>query len=356
MRVVIIGGGIGGLAAAVALRRVGLESVVIERTKAIREIGAGLSLWSNALKALREIGVEASVIEAASIIERNRFQLPAGRLLAVNEFGEISRNAGAHCLCVHRATLQRLLLEQLPPCAVRTGERCVGFNGSAAILESGEVLEADVLVGADGISSVIRAGLHGDDPPRYSGYTCWRGILCKEGLLPERSALLSAGGGKQFGVWPCGDGQFYWFLTRNAPRGTVVSKQEIAALCRDWPRPIPEIIEATPESAILQNDVFDRRPLRWWGHGRVTLLGDAAHAATPNLGQGACMALEDAVMFAYCLNNVRPAESALREYERQRIPRTSISRPRFLAHGSSDANGPANPGISPQLFHGKYSR
>ena len=142
--------------------------------------------------------------------------------------------------------------------------------------------------------------------------------------------------------------------TKNVVQSDFYSYQEIAALCRDWPRPIPEIIEATPESAILQNDVFDRRPLRWWGHGRVTLLGDAAHAATPNLGQGACMALEDAVMFAYCLNNVRPAESALREYERQRIPRTSISRPRFLAHGSSDANGPANPGISPQLFHGKY--
>lgn len=323
MRAVIIGGGIGGLAAAVALRRVGLESVVLERTDAIHEIGAGLSLWSNALKALREIGMEASVLRAASIIERNRVHVPAGRLVTVSEFQEISQNAGAPCLCVHRAILQRLLREQLPPDAVRTGERCVGFNHSAAVLESGEVLEGDVLVGADGISSVIRAGLHGEVPPRYSGYTCWRGILRKDDLLPERSALLCAGGGKQFGVWPCGEGQFYWFLTHNVSPGIVMAKREVTALCRDWARPIPDIIEATPESAIVQNDVFDRRPLHWWGRGRVTLLGDAAHATTPNLGQGACMALEDAIVLAYCLSNVRPVELALRNYERLRIPRTT---------------------------------
>jgi len=323
MRVLIIGAGIGGLAAAVALRRGGLESSVLERTPSIHEIGAGLSLWSNAVKALREIGVESSVIAAASIVERNSLLGPTGRVLSVSEFAELTRDAGAPSICVHRATLQRILLEQLPPGAVRTGTRCVSFNDSSAVLENGEVIPADVLVGADGISSVIRAALHGTAPPRYSGCTCWRGILHHPGLLPERSGILSAAGGKQFGVLPCGDGQFYWFLTHNAPQGTSVSKQEIVALCRPWASQIVEIIEATPESAIIQNDILDRRPLKTWGRGRVTLLGDAAHATTPNLGQGACMALEDAVVLAHCLSTIHPAESALREYERLRIPRTS---------------------------------
>jgi 2-polyprenyl-6-methoxyphenol hydroxylase-like FAD-dependent oxidoreductase len=119
---------------------------------------------------------------------------------------EDSRDAGAPCICVHRAALQRILLDELPSDSVRTGARCVGFNASTAILENGERVEADFLVGADGISSVIRAGLHGDEPPRYAGYTCWRGIVRTEKMPPGSTALLAAGAGKQFGLWPCGDG------------------------------------------------------------------------------------------------------------------------------------------------------
>jgi 2-polyprenyl-6-methoxyphenol hydroxylase-like FAD-dependent oxidoreductase len=323
MRAVIIGAGIGGLAAAVALRRVGVNSLVLERADSIREIGAGLSLWSNAVNALRELGVEARVMDSASVIDRNSIRTPAGRLLAVNDFEEIGRTAGAPCICVHRADLQRILLEELPPDWVRTGARCVGFKDSTALLENGERVEADFLVGADGISSVIRAGLHGAGPPRYAGYTCWRGILRKEKVLPDRTALLAAGAGKQFGLWPCGAGQLYWFLTRNGPQGVTKPKREPLALTRDWAAPIPKVIEDTAEDAIVQNDIVDRPPLRVWGRGRVTLLGDAAHATTPNLGQGACMALEDAVVLASCLRTVHPVESALREYERLRIPRSS---------------------------------
>ena len=328
MQAVIIGGGIGGLAAAVALRRVGVESRVLERADSIREIGAGLSLWSNAVNALRELGVAAKVTDSASLIERDSVRTPAGRVLTVTEFGEISRKAGAPCICVRRAVLQRILLDELPTAWVRTGARCVGFEDSTAILDNGERINADLLMGADGISSVIRAGLHGAEPPRYAGYTCWRGILASDAslqgdaALPDNAALLAAGAGSEFGLWPGGAGHLYWFFTKNAPQGTRQSKADLVASCRNWAAPTPEVIEATPESAIMQNDIFDRPPLRWWGRGRVTLLGDAAHPTTPNLGQGACMALEDAVVLAHCLSTVRPVESALREYERLRIPRT----------------------------------
>jgi 2-polyprenyl-6-methoxyphenol hydroxylase-like FAD-dependent oxidoreductase len=323
MRVVIVGAGIGGLAAAVALRRIGVESLIVERADSIREIGAGLSLWSNAMNALRQLGVEARVTESASPVERNSVRSPAGRILAVNEFGDIIRDAGAPCICVHRAVLQRMLLEELPPAWVRTGARCVGFDDSTAILEDGERIAADVLVGADGVSSVIRTGLHGAKLPRYAGYTCWRGILQKEDVLPPRTAVLVAAAGSQFGLWPCGAGQLYWFLTKNAPQGARQSKANALTLCRGWSAPITDVIEGTPGGAIVQTDIVDRPPLRWWGRGRVTLLGDAAHATTPNLGQGACIAPEDAVVLAHCLSALRPVESALREYERLRIPRTA---------------------------------
>ena len=260
---------------------------------------------------------------SASVINRNLVQTPAGCLIVQNEFGAVSRMAGAPCICIHRAVLQEILLDSLPPASVRTGVQCSGFDDSAAILESGERIKADVLVGADGISSVIRDGLHGPEAPRYAGYTCWRGIRHGDRVLPDRSALLAIGAGSQFGLWPCGAGQHYWFLTKNAPRGTTQTKAEALALCHDWAAPVTEIIEGTPEDTILQNDIVDRPPLRWWGRSGVTLLGDAAHACTPNLGQGASQALEDAVVLAHCLSGALPIGAALRKYERLRIPRTT---------------------------------
>lgn len=323
MRVVIIGAGIGGLAAAVALRRIGVEILVIERAASIREVGAGLSIWSNAVNALRELGLEASVMASASVVERILIRTPSGCLIAQNELGEISRMAGAPCVCIHRSVLQKILLDSLPPASVLTGARCFGFDDSTAILESGERVKADVLVGADGISSVIRDGLHGPEAPRYAGYTCWRGLRHDNGALPDRSALLAIGAGSQFGLWPCGAGRLYWFLTKKVPRGTTQPKADAVALCRDWAAPVPEMVEGTPEDAILQNDIVDRPPLRWRGRDGVTLLGDAAHASTPNLGQGACQALEDAVVLAHCLSETLPVEAALRKYESLRIPRTT---------------------------------
>ena len=324
MRVVVVGAGIGGLAAAVGLRKVGIETLVIERAPGIREVGAGLSIWSNAVNALRELGLESKVMAGASVIERNVAQRTNGRFLTRTEVGKLSKTAGAPSICIHRGILQKMLLDALPQDSVRTGVHCAGFEDSTAILESGERIKADVLVGADGISSVIREGLHGTEAPRYAGYTCWRGIRDdRPGLLPENSALLVIGGGSQFGVWPCGPGMLYWFLTKNAPPGTRQGKTEAVAVCRHWAAPVPEIIAETSDGAILQNDIMDRPPLRWWGRGAVTLLGDAAHSTTPNLGQGACQALEDAVVLAHCLSETRPIEAALRKYELIRLPRTT---------------------------------
>lgn len=323
MKVAIIGGGIGGLAAAVALRRVGIESIVLEQVTEIREVGAGLSIWPNAVNAIRELGLEAAVTAAASVVEQSVTQTRSGRLIVRTDLSRFSREAGAPCLCVHRAILQKVLLDSLPPATVVTGARCSGFDDSTAILESGERIRADVLVGADGISSVIRDGLHGKEPPRYAGYTCWRGIRPDYGVLPDKGVSLVIGGGSQFGVWPCGPGQLYWFLTKNAPAGTRQPKAEVFAWCRDWAASVSEVIEGTPADSILQNDIVDRPPLPWWGRGNVTLLGDAAHASTPNLGQGACQALEDAVTLAHCLSGTSAIEPALRQYERLRIPRAS---------------------------------
>ncbi len=323
MRAVIIGGGIGGLAAAVALRRVGVESIVVEQVPAIHEVGAGLSLWSNAIVALGELGVAEKVIASGSVFETFLSRTSSGRPIAESNFADLILKAGAPCVCIHRAELQRILFEALDPASVRTAARCIGFEDSTAILDTGERIEADFLIGADGINSVIRRILHEDAPTRYEGATCWRGICRTSDLLPLRTSLLVLGPGTQFGACPCGPGMVYWFLAKNAPQGTIQTKADALAACRGWASPVLDFIQATPEAAIVQNDIVDRMPLKRWGRGRVTLLGDAAHPSTPNLGQGACQAIEDAVTLADAVRGNPDIETALRTYERLRIPRTT---------------------------------
>jgi 2-polyprenyl-6-methoxyphenol hydroxylase-like FAD-dependent oxidoreductase len=145
VRVAIIGGGIGGLAAAVALRRVGIESIVFEQVSKMNEVGAGLSIWSNALKAIRELGLEASVMASGSVVEQNVTQTPSGRLITWSKFSHFS-NACAPCICIRRAILRKVLFESLPPSSVVTGARCSAFDDSTAILESGERIKADALI------------------------------------------------------------------------------------------------------------------------------------------------------------------------------------------------------------------
>ncbi len=269
------------------------------------------------------IGAAAKVLAAGSVIERIVSQTLTGRPISVNDLSAISRSAGAACVCVRRAALQQILLEELPTSAVKTGVRCIGFEKSTAVVEGGQRIEGEIVVGADGIFSVIRDQLHGTAQPRYAGCTCWRGIYHGNGVLPDRTSLLAVGRGSQFGLWPSGAGQYYWFLTKNSLPNRSKSEpgSQPVATYGHWPSLIREIIAGTPENWIVQNDIIDRPPLSWWGRGRVTLLGDAAHATTPNFGQGACQALKDAIALADCLRQQHPLEAALREYERRRIPR-----------------------------------
>ena len=252
-------------AAAIALRRVGVESLVLEQTPAIREIGAGLSLWSNAVVALRELGVDQKVIASGSAFETFLSQSSSGRAIAESNFADLAREAGAPCVCIHRAVLQRILFEEVDPASVRTGARCVRFENSTAILETGERIEADFLVGADGINSVIRRQLHGEEPARYEAPTRWRGNCNASELLPARTSLLVLGREHSLARFRVVRDWLYWFLAKNAPRGTVQTRADALATCCNWARPVLDFIHATPEEAILQNDIVDRQPLKSWG-------------------------------------------------------------------------------------------
>jgi 2-polyprenyl-6-methoxyphenol hydroxylase-like FAD-dependent oxidoreductase len=279
--------------------------------------------------ALRRLGLDAAALQAGSVIERTRTFLSTGESFGSIDFAALEEAAGAP------STLQRLLLDTAltdDPGSVQPGRECAGFEadaeGVAALFSDGSREHGDVLIGADGIHSVIRRQLFGSERLRFAGYLVWRGMGKGASPVPERESLVVVGRGSQAGCFHCGEQRFYWFLTFNAVPGSqpgpLGNRGEVLEYVKNWRVPFRSFVEASEEDAILRNDVVDRPARRVWGAGRVTLLGDAIHATTPNLGQGACQALEDAVVLADSLRRFSSPEAGLRDYEARRRPRANF--------------------------------
>jgi FAD-dependent urate hydroxylase len=194
--------------------------------------------------------------------------------------------------------------------------------GVTAFLAGSREARGSLLVGADGIHSVVRQQLFGAEPLRYAGFTAWRAVT----PVPAGVKLLAGecwGCGQEFGIVPLSHNRIYWFATRNVPEREEDMpsgrKQELLKLFQGWYPAIPALIQAAPQDAILRNDIYDRPPITAWSKGRVTLLGDAAHPMTPNLGQGACQALEDAVVLASNLRASGSIQQVLQTYQTTRL-------------------------------------
>lgn len=327
-KALIIGGGIGGLATALALKQIGVTVEVYERVALLREVGAGLSLWANAMKALRYLGLAQALRTFALPETAGGIHTPSGALLMSTTNAQLAANFGEVSVMVHRAQLHDLLRNALGQ-ELYLGMECVAVSeeapGVRVRFRNGAEATGDLVIGADGLHSQVRAGLHGVQPPRYAGYTAWRGVVTFDHARLQPGETW--GRGARFGQIPMQGGRVYWFATNNTLAGQHSpdgEKAELLHIFGDWHKPIRELIEATPEHAILRNDIQDRPPLKTWGKGRITLLGDAAHPMTPNLGQGACQALEDAVVLAKQLQANADLPAALRAYEAARIPRTTM--------------------------------
>jgi 2-polyprenyl-6-methoxyphenol hydroxylase-like FAD-dependent oxidoreductase len=333
MRIVVVGAGIGGAAAGIALAGAGHDVLVCERAERPREVGAGIVLWGNAMAALRGIGAHAAVRAHASPMGAGELRSARGRLLSSQDLRIWDAELGEPSVVIHRARLLDALLGVLGTERVRFGRECVGIEerGERARVRfaDGAAEDADVVVGADGLRSHVRAHLHGDSPPRYAGYTCWRALArVPRTLVDDGTFCETWGRGARFGWLRLPEETVYWFATVDAPRdGRDASAADalarLAELYAGWWGPIPALVRATRPKDLLRNDILDRPPLRRWGRGRVTLLGDAAHATTPNIGQGACLAIEDGVSLARHLAAGREVAPALRAYERERRRRTA---------------------------------
>ncbi|RKE22965.1 FAD-dependent monooxygenase [Streptomyces sp. TLI_171] len=333
---VVIGAGIGGLTAALALHRRGVPVTVHERSAGLEPVGAGLALAPNALRALDALGVGARLRALAVTHPAVGLRRPSGRWLARTDTGAVEAYFGDPVLAVARAELIAALVEALPPGTVRTSSPAVlADHGTAqrpatVTTPDGEQ-RAALVVAADGLRSATRAALFPHHPgPRYSGFTTWRTVID----APERPPAAVGevwGRGALTGVVPLAAGRVYLYAAALAPAGgRAADGDEHAELLRrfgGWCAPVPELLRRTAPERVLRHDVWALTdPLPAFHRGRVALLGDAAHAMSPFQGQGACQAIEDALVLA-SVNH--PADAAadrptgLAAYSAARLPRTS---------------------------------
>ncbi|MFD0267182.1 FAD-dependent monooxygenase [Streptomyces sp. NPDC127106] len=321
----VIGGGIGGLAAAIGLHRTGWEVTVLERSAVLDDAGAGISLAANGIRALDALGVGAAVRGAARRQYTGGTRTPDGRPLSRMDGAALERALGIPMTGIPRAELHRLLRGALPPGCLRTG--VTGSLDTAPGQGPGgrTGTAPDVVVAADGVRSGIRARLFPDHPgPVYSGSTVLRAITAEPVAL-DTDFELTWGPGAEFGHIAFADGRAEWHAVLAAPAG-IRHADPLAALRRrfaHWQEPVARLLAATRPEDVLHHDIHElATPLPAYAAGRVALLGDAAHAMTPNLGQGACQALEDAVTLAAELAAGPDVETALTRYDAVRRPRS----------------------------------
>jgi len=331
MKVLIIGSGIAGLSAAIALRRVGIEVKIHERAPELHEVGAGISLWYNALRALEYIGAVEAVRQRAIPMTHSELRTHNGNVIVTRlDARRMAESLGVpeFVSMIHRADLVAALASLLPAGVAHYGCRCVEVSQTdrqaVAKFADGTHVTADVILGADGISSVVRNSILGKQMPRYAGYTCWRGICpCPSSLQPGYIGEWW-GAGCRIGITTLPQNRVYWWAVKNEPaeRHEPDEKAYLLRSFGNWADPVPSLLELTPNQLIFRNDILDRPPSPGWSRGRIGLIGDAAHPTTPNLGQGGCMAIEDAVVIARHLSREESVAQALQGFEAERYGRT----------------------------------
>ncbi|MFJ7071147.1 FAD-dependent monooxygenase [Streptomyces sp. NPDC098781] len=323
-RAVVIGGGIGGLTAAVALSQGGWDVTVLERAPSLDPVGAGISLAPNSLRALDVIGLGDEIRDLAAWQGDGGLRTPSGRWLSRTDAAAVAERFGGPLVLLHRATLVNSLAARLPSDAVRTGSAATvadpGDAGRPARVHTpdGE-READLVVAADGIRSAVRRALFPEHPGTvYSGFTTWRVVIPVPGV--EFASHETWGRGRIWGSHPLKDGRVYAYAAAITPAGECAPDDEKAELLRrygDWHHPIPAILAAARPEDVLRHDVHHiAEPLPAYHRGRVALVGDAAHAMQPTLGQGGNQAIEDAVVLAAHCDD-------LAAYTAARLPRTT---------------------------------
>ena len=336
LRAAIVGGGIGGLSAANALRRRGVEVTVFEQARALGEVGAGVFIYPNSLRQLERMGFrEALAAVGAKVGRGSEYCRMDGTVVGPILTTDSSGWNGMYGM--HRADLLNVLAGALPTSSIHTDHRCIGFEQDDTVARlhfaNGASAEVDVVIAADGIQSVLQRHVVAAEPPEYSGVRAYRGLIAREKLPQWRKEAHQVwmGDGKHFMVFPVRSGSLLNYVGFVPTRIETVEswsapgdRDELAASFQGWDPCVTALLEKV--ETCFWWGLYDRRPLASWANGRLALLGDAAHAMLPHLGQGANQAIEDAVALAVLLENCDAAEipAMLKRYERLRRVRTDV--------------------------------
>lgn len=352
LRVGVVGAGLGGLATALALQQRGIAATVFEQAETLSEIGAGITLSPNATKVVNSLGLEDELAAVATRVgKQGVLHFSDGRILAENDRGDLPyRRYGAHYYQLHRADLHSIMaqaLEARAPGAVLLGRRFLDFaedtSGIEITFSDGSREAVDVLVGCDGIRSAVRDRLLGAEPPQFTGSVAWRGLVPAERVrdlaLPLTSAMMIAPG-RNIGLYPIRNETLINYVAICAQAewteegwNIASSPEELLVHFVDWYPPVLELLRATAADECFKWGLFEHEPFERWSVGRVTLLGDAAHAMLPYMGQGAAMAMEDGIVLARCLASANDPIAALHVYEAARKPRTTLCQIESKAKG-----------------------
>jgi FAD-dependent urate hydroxylase len=330
--IVVAGAGVGGLTVAAALLRRGFTVTLLERSDEIRASGgSGLTIWGNAMTALGTMGIDGDLRERGAMLERQLTVTASGATLLDLPVGQIQRRTGRVGVGIRRRDLLETLLAAADGAEILYGEEVSGVRKEGelvATMQSGREIACETLIGADGLRSSVREALLGDGPPSPLRHIVWRGVSEDTVAFPGETSLMVYGPrGVRMVGWPVGEGRVCWSIACNgAParerREPSRVKRELQQAIAYFPQACRDVLAATPVARIIHTDLFARSQVDCLTRGPIALLGDAGHAMPTVFGQGAAMAIEDAVVLADCLGrNRRHLPTGLEEYEQIRLPR-----------------------------------
>lgn len=331
MKGLIVGGGIAGLTSAILLEKAGFEIEIAEIAPNWGPVGAGIVLWPNCLKILGKLGLRDETESLGNIIEEMAVTDERGKKISSLKFGKVFEK-GLYAVAIARPDLHSVLASGIKTTQVYlndTVKEITNENRKAQVtFKTGRQNEYDFIIGADGINSKVRKFLFGEVKPRYSGYTNWRFMINGDFDFDRRHAYEMWGKGKRFGMVPVGsENKYYCFAVLNSPpkldSNRNIANDKFKEIFSEFGWIAPEFLKLVDKDTILiHNDLEDIR-LKQWQKGNVVLIGDAAHAITPNLGAGAAMAMEDSIIIAENLINTKSPENAFRSFFQSRYKRVN---------------------------------
>lgn len=335
LKIIVIGAGMGGMTTAIALKQAGYDVEVYEQVAQMRPVGAAISVWSNGVKCLNRLGLGPKVAALGGLVERMGYcEAKSGAVMTEFSLQPLVERVGQRPYPVARAALQEMLIDAFGREKVRFGAKLVRLSdhgdGVTAYFEDGSEATGDILVAADGTHSLTREHVLGHKVERrYAGYVNWNGLVpISEDLGPADSWITHVGEGKRVSMMPIADGRFYFFFDVPLPKGTTCEREKIPDELREhfagWAAPVQNLIAKLDPQKTNRVEIHDIEPFTTLARGRVALVGDAGHSTTPDLGQGGCQAMEDAIVLADVLKaNTVSIEDCLLRYENLRKDRVA---------------------------------